>query len=147
VILLVRIDRELPDGFERLRAEADAEGHRHMRRLADELASDATRFEALFAAFDDGELLGVGGMTVEPAETPEPAFRMRRLYVSPRARRMGVARTLANALLQEGLARVDLVTAHAGGDEAGRFWSAMGFAAVEGRAWSHQLRREAYSAA
>ena len=141
MLQLVRIDHDLPDGFERLRAEAEAEGHRNMTRLAEELTSGATWFEALFAAFDDGELLGVGGMTVEPAETPEPALRMRRLYVSPRARRMGVARTLASALLQEAFDQVGLVTVHAGGEDAVRFWRSQAFAPVEGHAWSHELRR------
>jgi GNAT superfamily N-acetyltransferase len=144
---LVRIDREPPEGFARLRAEAEAEGHRHMTRLAEELVSGATRFEALFAAFDDGELLGLGGMTREPSETSEPAFRMRRLYVSPRARRMGVARTLANALLQEALDQVALVTVHAGNDGAAAFWEAMGFETVAGQAWSHQFSPIPYSAA
>ena len=147
MLQLVRIDHDLPDGFERLRAEAEAEGHRNMTRLAEELTSGATWFEALFAAFDEGELLGVGGMTREPAATTEPALRMRRLYVSPHARRRGVARTLATALVQEAFDQVGLITVHAGGDEAARFWLAMGFAAVEGRRWSHQLRRNTYPAA
>jgi len=141
MVQLVRIDRDLPEGFARLRAEAEAEGHRHMNRLADELASGDTRFEALFAAFDDGELLGVGGMTVEPSETSEPAFRMRRLYVSPHARRTGVARTLASALMQEAFDQVDLVTVHAGSPEAARFWESQGFAPADARTWSHELRR------
>lgn len=141
MLQLVRLDRDLPEGFERLRAEAEAEGHRHLTRLAQELAAGATRFEALFAAFDDGEFLGVGGMTVEPSDAPQPALRMRRLYVSRRARRLGVARALANALLQEALDQVGLVTVHAGGGEAARFWEAMGFGVVAGQAWSHQLQR------
>jgi GNAT superfamily N-acetyltransferase len=141
MLQLVRTDRAPPEGFERLRAEADAEGHRHMSRLARELASGETRFVALFAAFDDGDLLGVGGMTLEPAETPEPALRMRRLYVSPRARLAGVARTLASALLQEAFDQVGLVTVHAGGEDAARFWQAQGFTPIDGRAWSHELRR------
>ena len=37
MLQLVRIDHDLLDGFERLRAEAEAEGHRHMTRLAHEL--------------------------------------------------------------------------------------------------------------
>jgi GNAT superfamily N-acetyltransferase len=147
MLQLVRIDQDLPDGFARLRAEAEAEGHRNMSRLAEEMATGATRFEALFAAFDDGELVGIGGMTAEPANTPEPTFRMRRLYVSPRARRTGVARTLATALLQEALDQVRLVTVHAGDEGAARFWEAQGFTAAESPAWSHEFRRESYSAA
>jgi GNAT superfamily N-acetyltransferase len=147
MLQLVRIERDLPDGFARLRAEADAEGHAHMDRLAQELASGATRFEALFAAFEDGELVGIGGITAEPSGTLEPAIRMRRLYVLPRARRRGVARTLASALLQEALDQVGLVTVHSDGPQAAAFWEAQGFAPADGFAWSHQLWLANYSAA
>ena len=37
MLQLVRIEDELPDGFEALRAEGEAEGHRHMTRLAVEV--------------------------------------------------------------------------------------------------------------
>lgn len=147
MLQLVRIDGGPPDGFERLRAEAEGEGHRHMARLAQELASGATRFKALFAAFDDGALVGVGGVTDEPADTPSPALRMRRLYVSPRARRTGVARAIASALLQEAFDQVEMVTVHAGADAAARFWEAQGFAPVSGQPWSHAIARAPYSAA
>ena len=134
---LVRLEGELPEGFAALRAEADAEGHRHMSRLAQEVVESPGMFTALLAAFEDGALVGVGGLTPEPAEPS--AQRMRRLFVTARARRRGVARTLANALLQEALQHTRRVTVHAGDPEAERFWEALGYARVEGRAWSHEL--------
>ena len=143
---LVRLDGALPDEFYDLRAEADAEGHRHMSRLAAEIATGETRFEALLAAFQDGALVGVAGMTIEPSPTPEPALRLRRLFISPRARRSGIARTLATALLSEAFGRVALVTVHAGSPEAALFWESLGFAQTPGAPWSHVLRRD-YSAA
>jgi hypothetical protein len=33
---------------------------------------------------------------------------------------------------------VRMVTAHAGSDDAARFWAAIGFRPVAGQAWSHQ---------
>jgi GNAT superfamily N-acetyltransferase len=140
VIQLVRITGALPEGFETLRAQADAEGHRHMSRLAAEWASGETRFEALLAAFVEGDLVGIGGMTREPAETAEPAIRMRRLYVAPTARRSGVAAALATALLQEALDSVKLVTVHAGNDGAARFWETQRFVPIAGQPWSHVYR-------
>jgi len=137
---LVRVIEALPDGFAALRAEAEAEGHRHMARLAQEWADRPGLFHALLAAFEGGELAGIGAITDEPEAADEPAWRMRRLYVPKRARRRGVARTIVNALLQEALDNVRLVTVHAGGAEAGRFWEAMDFTPVEGRAWSHEFR-------
>jgi GNAT superfamily N-acetyltransferase len=145
MIQLVRIFEGLPDGFAALRTEAAAEGHRHMDRLEADFESGAQRFdrdgESLLAAFVEGELAGIGGITHEPGETAEPALRMRRLYVAPSYRRGGVARAIASALAQEGFSHVALITVHAGNPGADAFWQAQGFTAVEGRPWSHQLRR------
>jgi GNAT superfamily N-acetyltransferase len=137
MLQLVRLEGGLPEGFEALRAEADAEGHRHMARLATEMAETPQLFLALLAALDDGELLGIGGMTAEP--TDPSAIRMRRLYVAQAARGRGVARTIANALLNEALGRTRLVTVHAGNPGAERFWEAMRYAPVADRPWSHQF--------
>ena len=144
MIQLVRIFDDLPEGFDILRAEAAAEGHQHMARLAADFESGAQRFdrdgEALLAAFVGGALAGIGGLTIEPTETAEPALRMRRLYVAKAHRRAGVARTLATALIQEGLGHAALLTVHAGNPGADAFWEAQGFKPVQGRAWSHELR-------
>jgi GNAT superfamily N-acetyltransferase len=137
---LVRITDGLPEGFEALRREAEADGHRQLTRLAAEWAAAPGMFHAVLAAYADGELAGIGGLTDEPADAGEPAWRMRRLQVARAARRQGVGRTLANALLEEALAAVRLVTVHAGDAGAARFWEAMGFEAMAGRAWSHELR-------
>ncbi len=145
MIQLVRVFDDLPEGFAALRDEAQAEGHRHMSRLAEEWTSGAQRFagdgEALLAAMLGGDLVGVGGITLEPTEASESALRMRRLYVAPRARRMGVARTLATALAQEGFGHAALITVHAGNPAADLFWEAQDFERVSGRPWSHELRR------
>jgi GNAT superfamily N-acetyltransferase len=134
LIRLVRVTEALPEGFEALRAAAEAEGHRHLGRLAEEWAERPALFHALMTAWRDA-------ITDEPeAATAEPAWRMRRLYVAPAARRQGVARTLVNALLQEALGAVRLVTVHAPAAEAAGFWEAMGFSGVAGRPWSHELR-------
>ncbi|MBT9470658.1 MAG: GNAT family N-acetyltransferase [Pseudomonadota bacterium] len=145
MIQLVRIIDELPGDFERLRTAAAAEGHRHIERLDEDWNSGAQRFagdgEALLAAYQGGELVGIGGVTREPSETAEPALRMRRLFVSPQARRTGVARTIVAALAQEGFDNAALITVHAGDPAAGAFWEAQGFQPVTGLAWSHELRR------
>jgi GNAT superfamily N-acetyltransferase len=131
---LVRVAAGLPEGFGALRAEAEAEGHRHMGRLAQE-AADQGLLLALLAAFDAGQLVGVGAITRDPADPG--AIRMRRLYVAPAARRRGVGSALANALLCEALAETPTVTVHAGNTRAARFWEGLGFVPVAGRPWSH----------
>lgn len=140
MVQLVRVIDDLPDGFDALRAEAEAEGHRHLTRLAAEWADDPGRFPAVLAALAGGDLVGIGALTREPEPAAEPALRMRRLYVARAARRQGVARAMASALLQEALDQVRLVTVHAGNPDAALFWEAQGFAPVAGAAWSHEFR-------
>jgi GNAT superfamily N-acetyltransferase len=138
---LVRVTDQLPMGFATLQAEAEREGHHNLTRLAKEWRDNPAMFVALLAAFLDGDLVGIGGLTGEPGAVDTPAMRMRRLYVSALARRQGVAQAIANALLQEAFDQSGLVTVHSANDGASAFWEAMGFERAEGRAWSHELRR------
>jgi len=138
MVQLVRLEGELPEGFADLRAEADAEGHRNMARLEAEITESPEMFTALLAAFGAGELLGIGGLTPDPADPS--GQRMRRLYVRSDGRGRGVGRAIANALLNEALGITSLVTVHAGDAEAGQFWEAMGFTPATGKAWSHEYR-------
>ncbi|MDZ4374430.1 MAG: GNAT family N-acetyltransferase [Phenylobacterium sp.] len=140
MVQLVRVQDALPEGFAYLRSEADAEGFRAMSRLAAEWAATPEMFACLLAAPDGmSGLDGIGGLTLEPEPAGQAAMRMRRLYVRPGARRRGVGRTLVNALLQEALDGVSLVTINAGGTLAPAFWEALGFEPVEGRPWTHQF--------
>lgn len=141
MLQLIRIEADLPEGFAALRDAAASEGYRHMDRLAAEHAAGRSSFVALFGALLGGDLVGIGGLTPEPATPDVPALRLRRLYVRPQARRQGVARTLASALTQEGLDQVALLTVHAGDARASAFWAAQGFTPIEARPWSHELRR------
>ena len=147
LIQLVRIIDDLPDGFPALLADAASEGVGHMARLAEGWAGGDQRFdgdgEVLLGALLAGTLVGVGGLSVEPAAT-EPARRVRRFYVRPDFRRQGVARALASALIQEGLDQVDLLTVNAAASPAAPlFWEAQGFSSDTTGRWTHVLRRRA----
>jgi hypothetical protein len=84
----------LPNGFDGLRADAEADGFRHMRRLAAEFETMREMFHAVLAAFINGGLAGIGGITDQPQPTSALAWRMRRLYVHRGFRRRGVARAI-----------------------------------------------------
>ena len=73
MVQLVRIEDSLPREFPRLRAAADAEGFRAMARLQAEWADRPGGFVCLLAAFQEGRLAGIGGLTPEPALEDEPA--------------------------------------------------------------------------
>jgi GNAT superfamily N-acetyltransferase len=130
VVVITRVVETLPDGFDVILEAAASEGVRNMAMLAAQWAGGEQRFEepgALFAALVDGDLAGVGGVTVETG-AGEPAMRMRRLYVLPMFRRFGVGRRLAGAMMQQGFQAAPLLTVNAGASEAAApFWVAMGF--------------------
>jgi GNAT superfamily N-acetyltransferase len=127
----VRLDRViemLPAGFDTMRAEALAEGYRFLERLAADWDSGALRFtkagEVLLAAYSDGVLAGIGGVTVDPG-IPE-ALRMRRFYIREPFRRHGIGQQLALALLAQAVGRDGPVTVNAAAGSA-PFWEALGF--------------------
>lgn len=136
---LVRLQDDLPADFARLRAAADAEGFRALARLEAEWAEDRDAFVCLLGAMQGDRLAAIGGLTPEPEALGQAAMRVRRLYVDPAARRSGVGRTLVNALLQEALDSVSLVTINARDTLAPAFWDALGFARVADLPWSHQF--------
>lgn len=139
-VLLERIHGQLPDAFPALNADAAADGHANMTRLASEFSETPAMFHNVMAAYLDDELAGIGAITGEPAPALQPAWRMRRLYVQRNFRRRRVAQAIVEALLHAAAGQVELVTVHAGSDDAVRFWEAMGFGRVAGRSWSHQRR-------
>lgn len=129
----------LPDGFEQLRAEAAAEGFLHVDTLREEWESGANRFtrpgERLLAAFDEDELAGIGGITIDYALPG--GLRMRRFYIRQSFRRRGVGHRLAATLLAGAPRPITLRAPYA---EAAAFWEAMGFAREECEGFTHILR-------
>lgn len=143
VVTILRVVEALPHGFDVMCAEAGEEGIRNMALLKAEVSSANDPFVdpgALFAARVGGTLAGVGGVTVQTG-LPEPAMRMRRLYVRPAFRRVGVARALAGAMMQQGFQTAPLLVLNAAASAAAPpFWEAMGFAGVDWDGITHALR-------
>jgi GNAT superfamily N-acetyltransferase len=135
---LERVLAEMPAGFDVLRAEARAEGYRHIDRLADEWLAGTMRFdrdgEALIAAGLDRRLAGIGGITIDPSQPG--ALRMRRFYVRCSFRRAGIGRAIAVKLLAHARAFGHPVTVNAGaGSEP--FWRSLGFVAETRNGHTH----------
>ena len=140
IIRLERVIATLPARFAALREEARGDGHRMLDTLAAEWASGATRFdrpgEALYAAYADNVLAGIGGLTLEKAIAG--ALRARRFYVRIAHRRDGIGRALAERLLEDARRTGRTVTANAAaGSEA--FWEALGFVPDRRDGFTHIL--------
>jgi len=134
------IDR-LPKAFDAIRDGARNEGYRMLDRLAAEWSAGIMRFnrpgEALFAAYIDNRLVGVGGITRDPVVPG--ALRMRRFYVAKDFRRRGIARQLALSVLDQtrGAGRPIVVNAAAGSEA---FWEALGFTSDRQHGHTHMMR-------
>jgi GNAT superfamily N-acetyltransferase len=146
MLQLVQVVNDLPAGFEMMRAEAGAEGYRHLERLAADWTVHAVRFEregeALLAAQVDGAPAGIGGLTREAAVPG--AFRMRRFYIRSPFRRQGIGSKLALDLIERAFRAGRLVTVNAGNVDAAPFWETLGFAPNLRDGYTHvlQLQRQ-----
>ncbi|HEX3863788.1 MAG TPA: GNAT family N-acetyltransferase [Stellaceae bacterium] len=132
---------DLPSGFEVLRSDARGEGYRHIERLAGDWGAGTLRFslpgEVLLAARCDGELVGIGGLTHD--RSGSGMLRMRRFYVRPASRRLGVGRILAECLVRRARRLGCTVAANAApGSEP--FWEALGFVREACDDHTHALR-------
>jgi GNAT superfamily N-acetyltransferase len=132
---------ELPADFDTVRAEARAEGYRFLDRLASDWGSGAMRFdrpgEVLLAAYSDGVLAAIGGITIDPI-VPD-ALRMRRFYVRPAFRRTGIGGEIAQALLKSARS-IRVVTLNAA-VESVPFWEALGFVSQARDGHTHVWRQ------
>ena len=133
-LLLEQVHVDLPLGFEALVQSSLETGVRNMALLHQRWKAGTECFdrdgEALFAARIGHRLVGIAGTTQEK-DYPEPAMRMRRLYVLPEYRRRGVARALAEKCMAKGLATAPTLTCNARASEAaGPFWQSLGFSRI-----------------
>ena len=130
----VRIERlttASPDLFDAMVAESERDGYWFVRRLADEWASGANRFdrpgEALFAAWMDGRLIGACGLNVDPY-TPAPGVgRVRHLFVRTDYRRSGVGRRLVEQVLDAARGRFDRLRLSTQNPAAAQLYERLGF--------------------
>lgn len=128
---IVRLGETLPDDLPALQAEAAAEGYRFVEGILEEW--DSGRYQAgddrnaLFVVFRDGALAAIGAVTPDPYDPAPDLLRIRHVYVRPASRREGVGRTLAGALVQQGLALAPRLSLNAADAGAATFWEALGF--------------------
>lgn len=137
---------KLPAEFDALRAEARAEGHDFLDRLANDWGSGAMRFsqagETLLAVYSDDRLAGVGALTIDPVLPG--ALRMRRFYVRQSFRRAGIGRSIAAMLLNRAFKTATVVTLNAARDSV-PFWESLGFVPAQEVGHTHLLRRDRQS--
>jgi GNAT superfamily N-acetyltransferase len=130
-VRIERLTEASADLFDALVAESESAGYRFVRRLADEWASGANRFdrpgEALFAAWMNGRLIGACGLNVDPY-TPAPGVgRVRHLYVLTDCRRSGIGRRLVEQVLGAARGRFDRLRLSTQNPAAAQLYERLGF--------------------
>jgi GNAT superfamily N-acetyltransferase len=112
-------------------AESEAQGLTFVRRLADEWATGVNRFdrpgEALFVARDDGRVVGVGGLNLDPYAAEPTVGRVRHLYVLTVYRRLGIGRRLVEEIVETARGRFERLRLSTSNPEAARLYERLGF--------------------
>lgn len=135
-IVVAPLHAYLPDALGPLLADDARAGTRHVRRLADEWASGANRFdrpgETLLGAWLGGQLVGVCGLNVDPYAGRDRVGRVRRLYVLSARRRLGVGRRLVTEVVAAARGRFHLLRLSTTSAPAAGLYEALGFRRSEG---------------
>jgi GNAT superfamily N-acetyltransferase len=126
---------ELPiSGLERLQAEAREEGYNFIDTLVEQWANAQNRFdapgEALCGHLDQGLLVAVGGLNVDPFAGRPDMGRIRRVYVRHAWRNRGIGRALVTALVNEARAYFRCVRLRAENADAARLYERIGFVPI-----------------
>ena len=120
-----------PDALTALIAESEASGLRFVRRLADEWATAANRFdrpgEALFVARDGASIVGIGGLNVDPYAAEASIGRVRHLYVLTARRRLGIGQRLVEAIVAAARGRFHTLRLSTSNPDAARLYERLGF--------------------
>jgi N-acetylglutamate synthase-like GNAT family acetyltransferase len=124
--------------------EAEAEGHRFMRRLEDEWNSGANRFqeagEFLMSADRDGSLIAIGGLNRDPYSSIADVGRLRHVYVSAAWRRLGVGAMLVEYMIGRAAAVFSTLRLRTTSDEAAAFYERLGFQRIDEEAATHLFK-------
>ncbi|WP_127583901.1 GNAT family N-acetyltransferase [Paenibacillus koleovorans] len=130
---ILPVDR--PD-WSRLVEESLHEHYRHIERMAEEFTTGANRFdrlgEALFGAYRDGQLVGIGGLNRDPyGEAQNSVGRVRRVYVSPSCRGTGIALLLMETIIREARLHFQVLTLRTDNPIAERLYRKLGFVVTD----------------
>ena len=124
----------LPAGVAALAEVAHAEGFFMLDKLVAKFRSGDNAFdrpgEALFGAEQSGELVGIGGLNIDPYFSDSQLGRVRHLYVHPAARKAGIGRLITEAIENHAVGRFARLQLFTPTEAASAFYEALGYVAV-----------------
>lgn len=120
------------------------EGYAHIDRLIENWGRGSNRFdrqgEALLAAFNDSEMIAIGGLNRDPYATDPLIGRVRHLYVMPMSRRMGVGRRLVAEIVDVARESFNFLRVRAAKGDAPLFYDSIGFQRSDDPYASHLMK-------
>ena len=136
---------QLPlNGIESLLQDSITEGYPFVERLQEEWSSGLNRFsaqgESLYCAFDDEELVAIGGLNRDPFTDSPHTGRLRRIYVRPAWRKRGIGTSLISALLRDAAVHFQQVRLRTDNPDAARLYEKFGFEPLESQDATHVYR-------
>jgi len=142
MIAIQKIELPIP-GMESLQSEALAEGFGFIQTLVEQWASAENRFDApgeiLCGHLDQGLLVAVGALNIDPFARSTEIGRLRKIYVRPAWRNKGVGRALVTTLIEEARKSFRCVRLRADNAHAAHLYERIGFAPVESPDATHML--------
>jgi len=124
-----------------------SEGYKMVQKLHDEYTDGSNRFnrfgESLFVAIIDEEVIGIGGLNIDPYLDLFDVGRVRHLYVLPRHRSSGVGKKLLGMIIEEAKKYFRTLTLYTENPIADKLYRNIGFSRAEGiQKASHVLNLE-----
>ncbi|WP_409299006.1 GNAT family N-acetyltransferase [Peribacillus sp. SCS-26] len=116
--------------------ESRKEGFHFIGRLIKEYEDGSNCFrlpgEGLFGVYRGQDLIGIGGINVDPLDASKKTGRVRRFYISPLHRRTGAGSMLLRRLKQEAEGHFDTLVLHTDTERGALFYEAHGFIKAKG---------------
>ena len=133
-------------GIEELRREAHEEGFQFLETLFEEWVSGVNRFnapgEVLCGAMEAGLVVAVGGLNCDPFAGRPDVGRIRRVYVRPGWRGLGIGQALVEALIEHARGSFRVVRLRAENSGAARLYERLGFSRCQDPDATHVLALE-----
>ncbi len=111
--------------------ESQTQGFQFVKRLCAEFVCGANRFdrlgEALFGLYDNDELIGIGGLNLDPYRKDIRVGRVRHLYIAKKWRRNSSGAILVNAIIDEARRHFERLTLRTDTAEVAAFYEALAF--------------------
>lgn len=114
--------------------ESEAEGYRFLRRLVNQYEDGTNKFdkegEVLYGVWDQQDrLVAIGGLNRDPYSDKSGVGRLRRFYISERARRQGIGTKLLKEIIHHGQPHFKEIVVRTDSSIADAFYRANGFSA------------------